>query len=133
MRDLKLKSKTCKERYEWYKEHGICTTCGVKWAEPGHVRCKDCEKRIAYYHDQSKEARIKRKMEQRAERIAKGLCTECGIRKATPGMRMCPICRERRNDSTRKYRIHKKIIRNNEKERLKLIKEMNQNGNSNNP
>ena len=111
MRDLKLKRKTCKERYEWYKERGICTTCGVAWAEPGHIRCKACEAAIAVYHDKSHDKRVERKRQVRADRIAAGLCTECGRRPATEGMRMCPRCREMRNDSTRKYKIHQRTVK----------------------
>ena len=109
MRDLMLKSRTCKERYRWYKDHGICTTCGRKWVEPGHVRCKECEKQINRYHEKRRGERNARKAAMRQERIAKGLCTECGKREATPGMRMCPRCREMRNDSTRKYKIHQRM------------------------
>lgn len=116
-RDEVRKARVCKERYEWYKERGICTTCGVMWAEPGHVRCKACEAKIARYHDKSHEQRLERARQRRQERIDKGLCTECGIRPATEGMRMCPRCRAMRNDSTRKYKIGKKIEREIKKAR----------------
>ena len=120
-RDLKLKAKTCKERYNWYYAHGICTTCGRTWVEPGHVRCKACEDKIAFYHNLNREERIERARQRRADRIAAGICTECGKRPATEGMRMCERCRQMRNDSTRKYRIQKKLKRQAEKERAKLI------------
>lgn len=126
MRDLALKSKTNKERYKWYYDHGLCTTCGRVWAEPGRVRCKACEAKIAMYHDRAKAERQERQRQRRAERIAAGLCTECGKRKATEGMRMCPRCREMRNDSTRKYKIQKRIEREAQKARAS-------NGNRNNP
>lgn len=129
-RDLALKSKTCKERYDWYKERGICTTCGVKWVSPGHVRCKECEDRIAWYHNKSKEQRNEAKRKRREERIAAGMCTECGIRRATEGMRMCQRCRDMRNDSTRKYKIQRKIKAKNERIRQALIK-ANNGGNGN--
>ena len=109
MRDLKRKKKALKERYDWYKERGICTTCGAVWVEPGHVRCKKCEEQIAKYHAASKEHRAELAKQRREKRIAAGMCTECGKRKATEGMRMCPRCREMRNDSTRKYKIVKRI------------------------
>ena len=111
MRDLELKAQSCKERYYWYKERGICTTCGRVWAEPGRVRCKACEDKIRVYHERRRGERAALWRERRAERIAAGICTECGSRPATDGMRMCAICRERRNDSTRKYKIIKKIER----------------------
>ena len=110
-RDEKLKRKTNKERYDWYKDRGICTSCGRVWAEPGFVRCKACEAKIAACHDKEREQRILTKREQRRQRIEAGLCTECGKRPASEGMRMCPRCRAMRNDSTRKYKIQKKIAR----------------------
>ena len=119
MRDLALKSKTCKERYKWYYDHGLCTTCGRVWAEPGKVRCKACEAKIAMYHERSKEQRQERQRQRREERIAAGLCTECGKRPANPGMRMCERCRMMRNDSTRKYKIQKRIEREAQKARAK--------------
>ncbi len=116
-RDLKLKAKTCKERYEWYKGRGICTTCGRTWAEPGHVRCKECEDNIAVYHNRRREERRLAMRQKRAERIAAGICTECGKRPATDGMRMCPRCRAMRNDSTRKYKILQRIKKEAEEAR----------------
>lgn len=118
-RDLKLKSKVCKERYRWYKERGICTTCGRTWAEPGKVRCKACEAKIAACHEKRREERRQAKQEQRQQRIAAGICTECGKRPATEGMRMCPRCRAMRNDSTRKYKIMKRIERDVQEARRK--------------
>lgn len=118
-RDLKLKSKVCKERYNWYKDRGICATCGRVWAEPGKVRCKACEAKIAACHAQRREERRQAKQQQRAQRIAAGICTECGKRPATEGMRMCPRCRAKRNDSTRKYKILKRIERDAQEARGK--------------
>ena len=62
-------SRENKERYNWYKERGICTTCGRVWVEPGHVRCKACEDKIKVYHDRDSEKRKERKAAQRQERI----------------------------------------------------------------
>ena len=100
-----------KQRYRWYKDRGICPTCGKVWAEPGRVRCKACDAIIKYYHDRDRENRQNRARERRQERIDSGLCTECGKRPATDGMRMCPRCRDMRNDSTRKYRIHQRTLK----------------------
>lgn len=100
-----------RQRYRWYKERGICTTCGRVWAEPGRVRCKECAEAIRAYHNADREGRMQRAAEKRQERIANGLCTECGKRPATEGMRMCPRCRAMRNDSTRKYKIHKRTLK----------------------
>lgn len=110
-RDAKRHSQACKERYGWYKDRGICSTCGRVWAEPGHVRCKACEDNIAFYHNLRRAERTEAMRKRRAERIAAGICTECGKRKATEGMRMCPRCRAMRNDSTRKYKIEQRFKR----------------------
>ena len=117
MRDIKLKRKTCKERYDWYKDHGICTSCGQVWVEPGHVRCKVCEAKIKVYHDRDHEQRIQHKREIRQQRIEAGICTECGKRPAIEGMRMCARCRGMRNDSTRKWKIIQRIKREANKAR----------------
>ena len=29
-------------KYEWYKAHGICPTCGCRDAAPGRVQCPEC-------------------------------------------------------------------------------------------
>ena len=110
-RDVRRKNARNRERYAWYKDRGICTSCGRVWAEPGHVRCKACEAKITACHDRKREQRVIAKQEQRRQRIEAGLCTECGKRPASEGMRMCPRCRAMRNDSTRKYKIQKRIAR----------------------
>lgn len=114
-RTKEQRSRENRERYNWYKERGICTTCGRMWVEPGHVRCKACEDKIKLYHDRSRDYRMERARARRQERIENGLCTECGIRPATEGMRKCPRCREMRNDSTRKYRIHQRTLKGENK------------------
>ena len=108
-----------RERYRWYKDRGICTTCGRTWVVPGHVRCKQCEAQIAKYHAASYEKRLERQKQRRQERIAAGLCIDCG-KPAVPGMRKCERCRMMRNDSTRKYKIHKRIEKAIQKERARL-------------
>lgn len=104
-------SRENKERYYWYKERGVCVTCGRTWSEPGHVRCKTCEAKMNACQVLDRERRIKRKAARRQELIAKGLCTECGNRPATEGMRMCPRCRAMRMESSIKYRIHQRTLK----------------------
>lgn len=36
-----------RERYYWYKEHGICVSCGQEEAAPGKVRCEECAMKAA--------------------------------------------------------------------------------------
>lgn len=31
-----------RERYAWYKQHGICVDCGTNEAYKGHTRCLEC-------------------------------------------------------------------------------------------
>ena len=114
-RDLKLKSNGFKERYYWYKERGICASCGRVWAEPGKVYCKACTARNYACHEKRREERIETQRRRRAERIAAGICTQCGKRPATEGKKMCPRCRAMRNDSSRKYRIQQRIKRDAER------------------
>lgn len=107
------------------KEQGICVTCGWRFVVPGQTRCQFCYDRWKAKVDKADpggKKRIEHRRQQRAERIAAGLCTECG-KPATEGMRMCERCRRMRNDSTRKYKIQKKLKRQAEKERAKLIAE----------
>ena len=91
------------------KEGGKCVRCGVRWAEAGHTLCKQCL--------QSERARSKRydpdgakRREKRQQRIDAGLCIDCG----TPtenGRKRCQRCIEMRRDSTRKYKIIKRLER----------------------
>lgn len=126
MRDLKLKAKTSKERYEWYKSRGICVKCGRTWCEPGHTTCKACYAKETACHrraDPDGSLHAAKCKARRQARIEAGICTECGREPATEGLRMCPKCREMRNDSTRKYKMQRRIARKNEEQRLKLIEE----------
>lgn len=117
MRDIQKKNQQNRERYYWYKERGICTSCGRVWAEPGYTLCKACEAKIKRCHDLKREQRVQAKREQRRQRIEAGLCTECGTRPALPGRRMCERCRDMRNDSTRKYKIMKRMERDAQRAR----------------
>lgn len=118
------------QRYHAYKEAGICVSCGRKWAEPGHVYCAECRvknKRRIVKQDPTGD----KKREFRQARIDAGLCIDCG-RPTVDGKARCNRCIEMRRDSTRKYEIHKRIQRDNERERMKLIRGK-KDGQSDNP
>ena len=95
-------------RYERLKEAGKCVKCGESWAEPGKTMCQKCLDRHVEYEQSYGNAYRDKKRQQRQERIAAGLCYDCG-RPTDNGHTRCQRCREMRMDSTRKYRITKKI------------------------
>lgn len=108
-----------KERYDFYKEHGICTSCGHVWSEPGHVYCKECfKKRKAR---QNKERNRDNMREKRATRRSLNLCVECGGE--TDGIHFrCEKCLSKNRERMKLYNIRKRIKRNvcNESPVLKL-------------
>ena len=115
-----LRTKYNRKRRARLIDQGKCVTCGWRDVIPGRTQCQFCYDRwkaSAEKSDPGGERRRVRQREQRAQRIAAGICTECGKRPANPGKRMCERCRQMRNDSTRKYKIIKKIERAAEKAR----------------
>ena len=81
--------------------------CG-DWAEPGRTMCKKCLDNHAGYVQSYGEAYRDRKRQRWQERIAARLCIDCG-RPTDNGHTRCIRCRDMRMDSTRKYRINKRI------------------------
>ena len=116
----KKKAESRKKWYDTRRENGECVCCGG-WAEPGKARCAACQKKSSESARKSDPGGEKRK-QMRQQRIENGLCIDCG-RPVTDGRKRCPRCLEMRNDSTRKYQIHKRIMAQNEKERMRLIGE----------
>lgn len=98
-----------KRRYEGLKEAGKCVKCG-DWAEPGKTMCRKClDMHIAY--EKGNEALRENKRARRAGYRAAGLCIDCGEPVREEGHTRCKRCRDMRMDSTRKYRINKRIER----------------------
>lgn len=79
-----------KELYDFYKENGICVTCGQEHAVKGRVRCFECLARNALSEEKRRNSETS---EQQAARLAKlranrekryssrkekGLCVYCG-------------------------------------------------------
>lgn len=106
-----------RERYYWYKEHGICVSCGQEDAAPGKVKCEECAAKVAdrsmaaYYRkrEERKEAMRRRQRERYVKRRAEGLCADCG-KKASAGKRLCLDCflRRRRYDK-RYFDAHRRV------------------------
>lgn len=99
-----------RERYYWYKEHGICVSCGQEDAAPGKVKCEECAAKVAdrsmaaYYRqrEERREAMRRRQRERYAKRRAKGLCADCG-KKTSAGKRLCLDCFLRRRRYDKRY------------------------------
>ena len=107
------RAKNCaqrRERYYWYKEHGICVSCGQEDAAPKKVKCEECaakeaaRNQTAYYRkrEERREAMRRRKRELYAKRRAKGLCANCG-KKTSAGKRLCLDCFLRRRRYDKRY------------------------------
>ena len=114
------RAKNCaqrRERYYWYKEHGICVSCGQEEAAPGKVRCEECAakeatRRLAAYYQQGKAqqaADLQRHKVRYARHKALGRCTDCGKTVST-GKRLCLDCslRRRRYDK-RFFDAHRRV------------------------
>lgn len=100
-----------KERYHWYKSHGICVNCGRTWAEPGKVLCAMCARKNAasqkkYDPDGSRTAAAHSAL--RAARKAAGLCFECG-RPRDGEWQRCTKCLTRMRESAKMYRLRQRI------------------------
>lgn len=91
-----------RERYQWLKEHHICTKCGKADAEPGKVKCVACAEatnrnRRTAYAARNRDSEINRAMVKYNERKEQGICVVCGIRYSEIGRVRCKICRDRIN------------------------------------
>lgn len=79
-----IQRRLCKERYDFYKQHGICVACGREEAPKGKTRCllcrsKDAEKSSNYNRSKrDKEAYNQYMREYRQKRKENGLCQQCG-------------------------------------------------------
>lgn len=105
---------TDKERYRWYREHGICPRCGQRYADPGVVYCGPCRKRIAILTDRNDPGRINRNaynQQRRAKLKSDGICTDCGKAPAEEGHVRCAHCEQKARESRKRYGIIQKIER----------------------
>lgn len=96
-----------KARYEQLKAEGKCVKCG-EWAAPGKTMCRKClDNHIANGHSRGDRYKEQKRARRDAYRSV-GRCIDCG-RPVDEGHTRCKRCRDLRMDSTRKYRIMKKI------------------------
>jgi hypothetical protein len=82
----------------------------VRFAALGHVMCEKCLE--AHREDSRKSNQNGAKAKARREaRIAAGLCIDCGKPTDREGKARCSACLAARRDSTRKYKIIKRLER----------------------
>lgn len=108
-----------KSSYDRRKEDGRCVRCGIRYAEGGMVYCRECLDKHKKWQQNSDPAWAK-KYERRQKLIDAGLCIDCR-RPTNNGRKRCDRCLEMRRESTRKYKITRKIRMQAEQERLRLI------------
>ena len=102
-----------KERYHWYKAHGICVNCGQTWAEPGRVMCAECARKNAASqrkHDPDGTRHAAYMDALRTSRRAAGLCFECGKPLDGPHT-LCSRCLAQHREYAKMYRIRQRIRR----------------------
>jgi len=104
-----------KVTYQRRKSTGMCVDCGKYAAEAGRVLCKKCMNKRKIDNRRNDPGWAK-KNERRQRLVAAGLCIDCS-RPTQDGKQRCRACIEARRDSTRKYRIKKKIYRQAEQAR----------------
>lgn len=97
-----------KERYDFYKDNGICISCGREFSEPGRVRCRTCADKIKQYQESRRQELVEYKRILRQRRIDAGLCINCGKRPPLEGRRMCKRCNQNALDSSKKYKMKKR-------------------------
>lgn len=87
-------------KYEWYKAHGICPTCGCRDAAPGRVQCPECleKERLKAVQRRKKESPEQKEYHNRHRQRrtdllhAFGVCVRCQRRDAAPGRAQCVYC-----------------------------------------
>lgn len=87
-------------KYEWYKAHGICPTCGCRDAALGRVQCPECleKERLKAVQKRKKESPEQkechnRHCQRRADLLhAFGVCVRCRGGKPAPGRAQCAYC-----------------------------------------
>lgn len=111
-----IRHKKNKERYDWLKEHNICTKCGQANAIKNQTLCIDCavkarERTYKWYANLDDNTRKKYREKYRKERYYKlkeqGICTRCGKRKIVNSETLCDWCLKKQS-----LRNHKRYLRN---------------------
>lgn len=76
-----------KERYEYFKQKGICAGCRKRVAKEGHVYCDVCLGKFKKRH-----ASTYIKSYTREEAVSNGMCRTCLKEKVKPGYKICEKC-----------------------------------------
>lgn len=88
------------ESRKWFKEHGICPTCGKNELFGDENNCPECRAKKAEWMQKAREKNGDKISTQHNisqnkryhELIDAGICPNCKKRTASNGMRMCGIC-----------------------------------------
>lgn len=101
------KSRRNRERYEWYKAHGICVKCGRRDAFNGRVECEYCIERRYLYSKQEKRVEAARHFANSRyhARLEAGVCPYCGKAPIHGEYKSCESCRKKLKQY-RKIRQH---------------------------
>jgi len=89
-----------RERREWLKAHGICTSCGQRDARPGRVKCQVCADKQKKYN--TSKATRKSQKRRRKQRKEMGICRDCGAFVET-GKTLCAECLEKARTRAAKF------------------------------
>jgi predicted amidophosphoribosyltransferase len=115
---------TSKDIQDFYKEHGICVSCGQEKAARGRIRCANClaadaERHLQSYYGMTDKQRAafnaaKLQAEQKRKELRRtaGICTRCGKFKANQGRTMCGIClaKHARYEQDRRIRAGRRTL-----------------------
>lgn len=88
------------ESRKWFKEHGICPTCGKNELFGDENNCPECRAKKAEWMQKAREKNGDKISTQHNisqnkryhELIDAGICPNCKKRQASNGMRMCDVC-----------------------------------------
>lgn len=113
-----------RENRKFYREHGLCTTCGKVKVFGSEKQCPECRAKKEQWRkpltQEQKEKYGERFRKQQKnlyqERKEQGICTRCGKRKTMSGKAKCGICLAKDAEIHRKRYFDKPNIR---EERIK--------------
>lgn len=103
-----------RERSRRFREQGLCSRCGKRWAMAGSTVCGPCHDAKHRYDIEGgfREFNRVKKLNQRQERREKGLCVRCGkpmTPEETVKYSRCKRCRQVRNEWQQVNRIRARL------------------------
>ena len=104
----KKKREKERERYAWYKSHGICVKCKKEDAEPPYTMCLVCRGDEAERNRAYNMTHLKQQSEynraRREKKKKEGICVICGREPASGGRTFCEEGRKKKNlEQRRQY------------------------------